>query len=535
MPSLSGILRQLPIRDLFSDDVVRDSHRAAKIYDRQGTPVYPALQNQFFANFTINVGTGFALNSIVGFRIKSFSRPSVNYEVQEINQYNKKRLVQTGVKYGPSQIVFYDTNDLMIHQLFLDYNAHYYGDFSTLKTSGSWIPDQVSDGFVTDSRGWGFSPSPNQIPPLQYFFDKIDLYDVAPDGSYTQWQLIHPVVESWNLGEDTYEGGQIQKEIQMNFRFEGIAPLIGLGPAGGRRLDEQFSISAFSDHAELPSELRSLLTDAGSITRDIFGGSLGNIAARFGLPIGSLLTAIQTGNINPVAVGSDVIRTVNGSSALGSFGDFIFGDSSSSSTASGSSGGFSLGELATSILGRNLEITEQIVDPSQTTNTNQTTSTKFYEPQVTTTQQTFSSTSGQISVDLSTAVSGTLPGVVNPSGTTLSKNYVNEAVAVGAPLPRSGVDTNTFQVAQSLAQSSSKLSPEYRDAIAGALVNAAKKTGQPLTDLAAKKSQELSLSTTAIRELNKIKPVSAQHGIRNSNKFNINDPDLRRLVAAKRK
>ena len=59
MTAFRDVLRQLPIRDLFSEHTIRDSRRAATLYNREDTPRYPALQHQFFVSFSINTGVGY--------------------------------------------------------------------------------------------------------------------------------------------------------------------------------------------------------------------------------------------------------------------------------------------------------------------------------------------------------------------------------------------------------------------------------------------------------------------------------------------
>ncbi len=492
MPSLGSILRQLPIRDLFSSDVIRDSHRASRVYDRQDTPRYPALQHQFFATFSVNTGQGYGTARELSFLIKRFTRPTVNIDTQELHQYNKRRTVQTGIHYTPLDLAFYDTNDRVIQQLFVDYNRWYYGDFDETKSDKSWIPDIVSPVFVTDGRGWGFSPNMSLDPAMGYFFDRIDLYDVSPDGSFVLWRLIHPIIESWTLGADDYTSGE-QKEIAFTFRYEGMDTIAGHGQMGGMMLNDEFMLDEMSDHAELPGAVRSFLTNTTSIGRDIMYGTAGNIGARLGLPIGGILQGMQTGKYDPIQIGGDVVRAVKGASALSSFGTFIFGDTVSNAYGNSTSTNGFFGPI-TSGLGLFKGIEDQRVEQNNA-----------------------------------------LPKAITGQSTESSVSGAATPVTLAKLVPSPGIDTNVYQAAQGLAQTTNRTQPETRDALAGAIVSTSKKTGLPMSDVARKGADSsLSLSSQALQEINRLKPASTQFGFRANNSLNPADPDARRLLAAKR-
>lgn len=544
MSSFSNILRQLPIRDLFSEPTIRDSRRASRLYDREDSPRYPALQHQFFVKFSINTGISYTYVPEVGLNIRSFDRPSVNFDTHELNQYNKKRMVQTGLHYNSINAMFYDTNDRIMQQLFIDYCRWYYGDFAVEKSPTSWTSD-ITTAFMTDERGWGFSPISSLGPNEGYFFDHIDLYDVSPSGNSTVYRLIHPIVESWTLGNDNYESSE-KKEISMTFKYEGINFLASDGPASGaNELDSNFFLKELSDYAELPSPGRAFLTDAISVGRDIVGGNAGNIATRFGLPGASVLQGIQSGQFNPIAVGADAVRVVKGASALASFGSFSFGSSSTATTtpavspAAGAEGArreFIANRLARSVVNVETGSTEDAA--YEDSNTDKTLAVT-YNPTVNTSQQE-SSEEGKVSTTLSTAIAGTSPGKVNASGTKLEKNYVNTTLAAGRPAFQSGVSTNDYQSAQGLVQTGKKVPDAFRDSVASALVTASKRTGKSISELAKSHAAEsatternLSLTNQALSEINRLKSASAQYGVKNNSLVNSLDPDARRILAAK--
>lgn len=565
MPVLSTILSRLPIRDIASDKVVGDSKRAAKIYNRESQTLYPALSHQFFAAFSINTGAGgYAIQQDLSFYIKSFDRPTVNVDVVELHQYNKRRLVQTGIKYGPVNVSFYDVNNRLLQLLFATYCRWYYGDFSAGKDGTAWDND-ITTEFKDHIGGWGYTIN-GKDPYAAYFFDHIDLYDVSPDGSYVCWRMMHPLVESWTLGTDDYEQHTNQKFVNFTFKHEGIVIKPGHGKQGTTELDQQFRLSEFSEHAELPSSTKNFINDAISVTRDLSAGKFGNIAARFGLPLGGIITSIEKGKVQPTAIGADIIRIVKGSTALKSFGSFAFGDVAASGAGGSTSSGGVFGQTSRSIglataaallpkpvvkssnkLGTAGGTLSQVDEDGLTSSVDaENTQSTVLNPTVVT-PQVEQSTDGRISLDLATNVSGTSAGVTNATGTELSKNYVNKLVSAGQTEFQPGIDTNEYQAAQGIVQTGRELPDGFRDALAGALVNASKRTGTPVSDMAlvtkpststtttrTGSERELALTAQALREINRLKPASAQYGIKGPGSLNSNDPDARRILAAKR-
>lgn len=129
-------------------------------------------------------------NRRLGFMLKSLDRPSIQYQNQELNQYNRKRLVTTGVNYGPVSMTIHDTVDEPALRLMLDYSRFYYHDFSQSKEA--WRYDIVPPmSNKTTSAG----VKPRNGASDMYFFDSIDCYEWY-NGYYTKYTLVNPRFET---------------------------------------------------------------------------------------------------------------------------------------------------------------------------------------------------------------------------------------------------------------------------------------------------------------------------------------------------
>tara|TARA_B100001093_G_scaffold457929_1_gene470012 strand:- start:572 stop:1225 length:654 start_codon:yes stop_codon:yes gene_type:complete len=131
---------------------------------------YTAIPRQRF-NFSLEIETP---NKNLYFpRIQDLTLPGYSFDTQIVNQYNRKRVVQTKLNYGQLTVNFYDTNDGKFHNLLKKYIANYYNmsngitssDSSSLVASGD--ADSVL-GEVFDTN-MGFTPGFGD----RYFFPVI--------------------------------------------------------------------------------------------------------------------------------------------------------------------------------------------------------------------------------------------------------------------------------------------------------------------------------------------------------------------------
>jgi hypothetical protein len=74
----------------------------------------------------------------------------VSFRQETLNQYNRKRIVQTGHEFEPLQVKFHDTVNPALRQMFVEYYQFYYGDSKIYGagSSGSTVYDVVTgEGF----------------------------------------------------------------------------------------------------------------------------------------------------------------------------------------------------------------------------------------------------------------------------------------------------------------------------------------------------------------------------------------------------
>lgn len=89
-------------------------------------------------------------------RISSVDMPSHRITNDVLNQYNKKRIVQTGIEYNPITISVYDTADAYIETFLKKYHAYYYRNLMTVDDPNKFYDDRIGEGFIGDFSGMGY-------------------------------------------------------------------------------------------------------------------------------------------------------------------------------------------------------------------------------------------------------------------------------------------------------------------------------------------------------------------------------------------
>ena len=83
--------------DLFGNAILRDYTHASKTFRTNSYQNAPKLKFLFHTYFSINPA-GYPTNANFGLLVKEIKLPQFSFNNQIMNQYNRKRLVQTKIK-----------------------------------------------------------------------------------------------------------------------------------------------------------------------------------------------------------------------------------------------------------------------------------------------------------------------------------------------------------------------------------------------------------------------------------------------------
>lgn len=196
--------------------LVGDSQAASQRFgfDGAGLRNVPKSKFMFYAKFHRARGNGGSdWERGVAFALKSVDRPKVSFQTETLNQYNRKRVIQTNHEFDAVMFKFHDTVMEDIQRMFEEYYQFYYSD-----------PTAYSDVTVNDivkgqqdpANPFGLKPTPTP----DGFFSHITVYQVF-NRSYSKFELINPKIEQYNPDDLDY-GQNDTNEISMGIEFEGI-------------------------------------------------------------------------------------------------------------------------------------------------------------------------------------------------------------------------------------------------------------------------------------------------------------------------
>lgn len=241
---------------VFGSDYLKDYKHAAKTFRADSYSNAPKYKFVFHTYFNINQeaypeGAG----GNYGLLVKDIKLPSYTFQTAQLNQYNRKRIVQTKLRYDPVQITFHDDNGNSINKLWYAYYTYYYADATKptvfLGKRGARPPNNgnsnsqqsnmadynisnIYDDSITGNDNWGYIGETNQ-PKFGHkapFFQNITVFGFNQH-NFTAYTLINPIIT--NFGHDTYnyeEGGGVMKNT-MTIDYETV--VYNAGALDGRK------------------------------------------------------------------------------------------------------------------------------------------------------------------------------------------------------------------------------------------------------------------------------------------------------------
>jgi hypothetical protein len=296
----------------FGDVTLRDYTHAAKTFRTNSYQNAPKLKFLFHTYFSINP-VGYPTDANFGLLVKEVKLPQFSFNTVQMNQYNRKRIIQTKIKYEPIDIVFHDDNANQATQLWESYYRYYYNDTvkpDTVLPGNAGAPitgspnnynsRNIYEGDLQGNLDWGFigGQSDNDGKRIP-FFKNITVFGFNQH-NFTAYTLVNPVITSF--GHDTYnyaEGNGVMTN-RMTVDYETV--VYNYGNLDGREPGN--IVAGFGDNANYDREL-SPIASAGS--NGVVLGQGGLIQAA-----GGAIRSLTNGNIlGAIANASAVVNTVN--------------------------------------------------------------------------------------------------------------------------------------------------------------------------------------------------------------------------------
>jgi len=266
--------------NLQSETHLRDARHANQIYTQNNFAFSPKTKYMYHVRFDPNEEIGnnatsnvFRFQKELGILVKSADLPSFRASVENKQQYNRKKNVQTRVDYQPVQLRMHDDNLGLTTMLMEAYYRYYFNDSNITTIEDSYHPRGTYQE-VTNGLRYGLDNS-RRFP----FFKDIKLYQFARH-EYTEYTLVNPMISQW--GHDTMNQSETTgiAENAMTLVYENV--LYDRGAVG----EDSPATFATTHYDKSPSPLGVGGGGVNSLFGD--GGVLGGI--------GSILGDINSGN-----------------------------------------------------------------------------------------------------------------------------------------------------------------------------------------------------------------------------------------------
>lgn len=264
----------------FGADSLRDYTHASKSFTTNGYQLAPKAKFLFHVNFTLNTAELPALKAVfassdqneISLSVKTVQLPQFEVDVETLNQYNRKRLVQTKINYQPIQLTFNDDNSNLINTLWYNYYSYYYKDPSQMYGTGSannmngsiGVGGNYAPGFGYNTRDiyandrpvndWGYVgesyyDGTNSFSGKPAFFKDIRITGFNQH-KYAQYILINPMITGWQHDTYDYSQGNGMMTNTMTMRYETVK--YSTGALGNLRPDPS---TGFADPAHYDTTL----------------------------------------------------------------------------------------------------------------------------------------------------------------------------------------------------------------------------------------------------------------------------------------
>lgn len=259
--------------------VMKDYQHADRVFVKNSYARAPKVGFLYFVSFNFNLSAiqqqknnRWATQGYkeVGLLVKKSDLPKFQIQTDTLNQYNRKTVIQTTIKYQPLAIEFHDDNSNIVRDFWKSYFQYYYVD----STYGNRISDKSTPVAYEDTKfnlenyPYGLNNYQNQP-----FIKSIDIF-VLHRQNFSQYTLINPIISEWNF--DNVESSENSKILnsRMTLLYETV--LFREGKVT-KTNPESFS-AVYYDTSPSP------LSIAGNGTKTLFGpgGVIAGASAIFG-------------------------------------------------------------------------------------------------------------------------------------------------------------------------------------------------------------------------------------------------------------
>jgi hypothetical protein len=309
-------LLRVAVGEIFGSDYLRDYTHAAKTFRTNSYEYAPKLKFLFHTYFEVNPEV-YSTEANLSVLVKEVKLPSFNFQNYQLNQYNRKRIVQTKIKYDPIEIVFHDDAGNNSTKLWNAYYSYYYNDATnpgqvlqgsrgtnfaegeegSASTASYTDRNIYNDSTAGEEHNWGFIGGSNNGNKKLPFFNNITVFGLNQH-DFTAYTLINPVITSFAHDTYNYDEGSGVMQNRMSIDYESV--VYNYGNLDGRKPGD--IVTGFANPEQYDRRGSPIMVP----------GSNGTVLGQGGLvdSAGGAIRNLQDGNIDRAVLGA--ISVYNG-------------------------------------------------------------------------------------------------------------------------------------------------------------------------------------------------------------------------------
>lgn len=197
---------------------LRDWRHAARMFtdaSQQFAPKFKFLYHVFFGinqSALANPALVGVYRNEIGLLVKNTGLPSFDVKTETVNQYNRKRNIQTHMTYKPISIKFHEDNAGLINQLWQNYYQYFFADSATAQSGGAYAKNATKK-----ASGALYGLNGKEAP----FFNYVTI-SVLSQKKYVSYKLINPIISSWTYEAMDYSKAGETAENTMQLNYEAV-------------------------------------------------------------------------------------------------------------------------------------------------------------------------------------------------------------------------------------------------------------------------------------------------------------------------
>jgi hypothetical protein len=216
------------ISQLNAQDNLRDQQHASRIFVDGNFFRHPKYSFMFYVIFDYVQGyEGLRTNPKnvmqLGALCKSAQLPRFTVDSQTLNAYNRKNIVQKGIKYDPVSLRFHDDSADLVRDFWYDYYSFYYRDSEYTQESYR-IPHKYNarqvDGFGYNLRHEMNDPAASIAGQSYNPLKSIRIFSLMQK-KFSEYVLINPIITGFRHGEHNNSGSELL-EHEMTISYEQV-------------------------------------------------------------------------------------------------------------------------------------------------------------------------------------------------------------------------------------------------------------------------------------------------------------------------